>query len=130
MALAIRGNMQTQTAEQFQWNFRARINAGASISEAIYGAIREGGPLRTVRVSSAQARGAAKHYPYWGAVRYAVKITRAGNLSAVALERASSDRRSVRKAEEDAWDMAVREGRVRADWLGTVTLDELAAVGL
>lgn len=119
--------MKTQTVEQFYYNYRAHINAGASIHEAVYGAIREGGPLRVARVSSAQARGAAGRYPYWGAVRYAVRITRAGHLSSVALERASSDRRSIRLAEKDCDEMAAREGRCPAGWLGQVSAHAIVA---
>lgn len=77
--------------------------------------VRDNGPIKTVRVSSAQARGAAKRYAYWGAVRYELRLTKAGTLSHVALNRAGSDRRSVRLAEEDADALAERIDALRCD---------------
>lgn len=70
-------------------------------------------PIPTVRVSSAQARGAAKQYAYWGAVRYEIRETADGRaVSNIPLERASSDRRSERLAGQDADGIAGREGRI------------------
>lgn len=87
--------------------------------------IRTHGPIPTVRVSSAQARGAAKRYAYWGAARYEIRLTRDGQPSNVALERASSDRRSLRLAEQDAAKLARRERRIVCQEIGR--LSEAAA---
>lgn len=70
--------------------------------------IRKHGPIPTVRVSSAQA---ACDYAYWGAVRYEIRLTRAGLPSNRPLERARSDRRSKAGARRDAARLADREGR-------------------
>lgn len=83
------------------------------------------GPIPTVRVSSAQARGRAKLYSYWGATRYEIRLTRDGQPSNVALERASSDRRSLRLAQRDASEIARRERRVECQEIGR--LSEAAA---
>lgn len=80
--------------------------------------IRTHGPIPTVRVSSAQAKGAAKGYSYWGAVRYEIRITRDGLPANRPLERASSDRRSIAGAERDLADLAEREGREECQTLG------------
>lgn len=74
--------------------------------------ILQNGPIPTVRVSSAQASGKAKNYPYWGAVRYEIRINSKGNLSNIALGRASSDRRSYRLAEEDMEILSKNENRI------------------
>src|SRR5581483_9689934 len=50
--------------------------------------IRQHGPVRAVRVSSAQARGHAKQYSYWGPARYELRLSRDGYVIAVAVERA------------------------------------------
>ena len=57
--------------------------------------------IPTVRVSSAQARGNASHYSYWGAALYRVKLSRAGAPINVCTRRAHSDRRT--------WDGAYRD---------------------
>lgn len=83
--------------------------------------IRRHGPIPTVRVSSAQARGVAKQYSYWGAVRYELRLTRDGHVANVALERASSDRRSQRLAKADAAALAVREARIVVQQIGALS---------
>lgn len=61
------------------------------------------GSIPTVRVSSAQARGRAKRYAYWGAARGEIRAReRDGALTCLSVERARSDRRSQRLAEDDA----------------------------
>lgn len=85
--------------------------------------IRAHGPVKTIRVSVAQARGAAKRYSYWGASRYQIELTRDGMPKHVALERARSDRRSHRLAEADAAAIAAREGRILVRWIHCI-LDE------
>ena len=78
-------------------------------------------PIRTVRVSCAQAKGRAKKYSYWGAVRYQVRFAADGHLTCAAQERASSARRSIAGAERDAERLAERDGRVESQALGRVT---------
>lgn len=80
--------------------------------ERIKGYLKEHGSIGAVRVSSAQARGRAKRYPYWGAVRYQIRLSRDGRVIVVPEERASSDRRSEILAWSDARDIAAAEGRV------------------
>jgi len=93
----------------------------AKVELAAY--IRVHGPIGTVRVSTAQAKGLAKRYAYWGAVRYEITLRRDGMPTHVALERASSDRRSYRLAEKDADHIADREDRIYVEW-GPGALDE------
>lgn len=86
-----------------------------------------GGKILTVRVSSAQARGAAKKYAYYGAVRYELRLVN-GAVSNCALERASSDRRSRALAEADAEQIARREGRFIVQRIGRCTSEDLAEI--
>jgi hypothetical protein len=72
-------------------------------------------PIQCVRVSSAQAMGSAKQYSYWGAVRYEIRRNKKGQLTFIAQERASSDRRSYRLAEKDAEEIANSENRLFLD---------------
>lgn len=86
-------------------------------------------PIPTVRVSSAQAHGAAKQYPYWGAVRYQIRSTTDGSaVTNMAEERATSDRRSYRLAELDAKNIAAREGRIVIQTIGILTADEARGI--
>lgn len=57
--------------------------------------------LPVIRVSSAQARGRAKQYAYWGLAEYHV-ITGYRGLRMCCVSRASSDRRSYTLCEQDA----------------------------
>lgn len=121
--------MKTCTAQEFCNELNARLHSGDDLASAVVGVIRSCGPLRAVRVSSAQARGAAKRYAYWGAVRYAIKLSADGQrLICAALERASSDRRSLRLAESDAEALAESEGRVETQHLGGMTPRSVAAL--
>lgn len=63
-----------------------------------------------VRVSSAQAKGAAKKYSYWGVVAYEIVIGRKGLPVLRARGRAQSERRSWSLARRDAAERAVSEG--------------------
>lgn len=80
--------------------------------------IEANGPIKTARVSCAQC---AAPYPYWGAVRYEIRITKAGHLSNVATDRASADRRSERLARADRRELCEREGRIRWDYIGRLS---------
>lgn len=86
--------------------------------------VRADGPVETARVSSAQARGRAKRYSYWGAVRYQIRFVR-GRLSNVAQGRATSDRRSYERAEADLDALCEREDRIPLAAIGG--LDETDA---
>lgn len=90
--------------------------------------LRATGPIPMVRVSSAQARGAAKKYSYWGAVRYELRLGRGGIPTVVATERAFSDRRSRRLAERDADELAARTSAIRWDGIGAISAHEANAV--
>jgi hypothetical protein len=100
---------------------------------ALAALITKHGPCLAIRVSSAQASGAAKKYAYWGAVRYRISLAKDGTPCARPLGRASSDRRSLRLAEQDA-DAAARSlGAVRLQTIGRLSdydaanvLDQLA----
>jgi hypothetical protein len=78
--------------------------------------IRKHGPVKTVRVSSAQAKGSAKKYAYYGAARYLIDLNRQGEPTHICLSRARSDRRSFRLAEQDALAIAAEEGRLVVDY--------------
>jgi hypothetical protein len=98
-------------------------STGTSARERLADYVRANGPIPTVRVSSAQAKGRAKRYCYWGAVRYAISLARDGSPKHIPLERASSDRRSRRLAQLDAERIAAQEGRVGV-WFGIGKLSE------
>jgi hypothetical protein len=82
------------------------------------------GAIKTVRVSSAKARGYAKNFAYYGAVRYELRLSREGHPVNVPLERATSDRRSERLAWEDAQEIAEREGRIPCQAIGRLTEED------
>jgi hypothetical protein len=90
--------------------------------------LRVHGPIKTVRVSSAKAKGYAKNFSYWGAVRYQLRLDRDGHPVNVALERASSDRRSESLAYEDAQALAEREGRIPCQTIGRLTEEDAREV--
>lgn len=83
--------------------------------------IIKNGPIKSIRVSSAQAKGAAKKFNYWGAVRYEICLTKNGNISNIAIERASSDRRSEQLAWQDAEKIASAEGRIFCQTIGKLS---------
>lgn len=101
------------------------INAASALS-VLSVIVAAQGSIPTVRVSSAQARGAAKRYAYWGAARGEIRARKSdGALTCLSVERASSDRRSQLLAEDDADNIAEKEGRVFYQHLGQ--LDEAGA---
>lgn len=80
------------------------------------------GPIPTVRVSVAKARGKARNYPYWGAALYEIRLAKKdGAPTNAPLRGASSDRRSLRLAKRDADELAERIGGVRLDTIGHLT---------
>jgi len=90
--------------------------------------IRAHGPVPAVRVSSAKARGKAKQYAYWGAVRYELRLGSDGAVHACAMERASSDRRSERLAALDAEEIAARDDRFTTCTIGRLHESECSRV--
>lgn len=89
-----------------------QVSAVSPSLAALATILAERGPIPTARVSRAQARGRAKQYAYWGAVRYLIVLSADGHPVHRALERAGSDRRSRPLAERDAEDLAERESRL------------------
>jgi hypothetical protein len=86
--------------------------------------IRSFGPIKTVRVSSAQARGFAKRFNYWGAVRYEIRLGWHGQPTNVPLERARSRRRSLDLAFDDAAEIAEKEGRIYCERIGRLSEED------
>lgn len=74
--------------------------------------IHKYGPILAYRVSSAQARGRAKKFAYWGAAQYEIRVAKNGNIKAVVVYGASSDRRSFRLAQKDAEELADIRGAI------------------
>jgi len=71
---------------------------------------------RVLRVSSAQARGAAKRYSYYGVALYQLGLGKADGLPVLRCESgARSDRRSRSLAEKDADEKAAASGGLRYD---------------
>jgi hypothetical protein len=89
--------------------------------------IKQHGPIKTARVSSAQARGAAKQYAYYGVVRYQIQLRADGVPTNVARGRASSDRRSLRLAQQDLEALCEREGREECQAIGPIPEDACAS---
>ena len=85
--------------------------------------------IPNVRVSSAQARGAARGYAYYGAVRYEIRLAKDGHVMHVPCERATSDRRSPRLAERDAKAIAEQENRIALNLrIGALTENDATRV--
>lgn len=87
--------------------------------------IRDNGPIRTARVSSAQS---GTQYSYWGATRYELRLTADGIPTNQSLERARSDRRSVRLAQWDCAELCERENRIQLQAIGRLTEADAQAV--
>lgn len=105
------------------------MSSNLSALRALYALVAASGPIPTVRVSSAQARGRAKGYAYWGAARGEIRARKSdGALTVVSVEQASSDRRSERLAEADADAIAEREGRHYVQALGLLSESDAARV--
>lgn len=67
--------------------------------------------IPAIRISSAQASGAAKKYSYWGCAPYTVRVDAAhGTITLRAEGRAPSARRSYRLAAQDCTARAARAG--------------------
>lgn len=90
--------------------------------------IRQHGPIGTVRVSSAQARGRAKKYSYWGAARYELRLTKKREVANLPLEAAGSDRRADWLAYRDAKEIADSENRLMVQTIGRIGDDEAAEI--
>lgn len=99
-----------------------------SALERLAAIIRQYGPVPAARLSTAQARGRAKRYQYWGVARYEIALARSGEVISRALERASSDRRSYRLAEHDWNEVCERENRWPTSTIGRLSEDEAAEI--
>src|SRR5579862_2880582 len=82
--------------------------------------------IKTIRVSSAQARGKAKLYAYYGATRYCVHLTTDGVPANYPEERASPDRRSYNLAVSDMDKISHIEYRIPIQSIGKLTDEECA----
>lgn len=96
--------------------------------DALAEIIRAAGPIRTARVSSAQARGAAKRYCYWDAVRYEIRLRADGRPSNIASERAASATRSEAKAERMLDALCEREDRIHLHSIGPLSESDAADI--
>lgn len=79
-----------------------RLEGFSAETAVLRAAQAAGGKIQVARVSSAQAMGRAKRYAYWGVAIYEIAVGRANHLHLRCVSGASSDRRSVRLAEQDA----------------------------
>jgi hypothetical protein len=80
--------------------------------------IQTRGPIKTARVSSAQARGFAKKFAYWGVARYQIALGADGQPVNKVVSGASSDRRSLRLVTNDLEDVCSSEVRVKLNRIG------------
>ena len=106
--------METNTLHQQRYGIERA--AGHTPTISLYRAILAHGPIKTVRASSAKARGRAKDYAYWGAALYEIRATRDG-VANVAVRGAFSDRRSFALALDDA----CATGRLYVDTIGALS---------
>jgi len=84
--------------------------------------IKDNGPIKAARVSSAQAQGRAKKYSYWGAVRYEIRLRdKDGEVISVARGRARSDRRSQILVKKDLDNLCESENRVPIESIGRIS---------
>lgn len=91
--------------------------------------IRHHGHVRTARVSSAQASGAAKSYSYWGVARYHITTgARDGLPINVPVERAASDRRAWHLAYDDLLAVCEAEHRIECQRIGHLSERDAAAI--
>jgi len=119
--------MNTLSSVEFRSASRGLSLLGASPTyarEALAAHIKEHGPIKTVRVSSARARGRAKKYCYWGAALYEIRVLKNGRPGNVSTRRASSDRRRYELAESDA----DATGRLRLQTIGELSEIDCAQV--
>ncbi len=94
--------------------------------ETLASVIRKRGPIPSVRVSTAKQ--GSVPYPYWGAVRYSIRLAADGTPTNVAQEHATRDRRTIAGAERDAEAIADREDRVELQRIGRLTEADAAFV--
>lgn len=89
--------------------------------------LRHHGQVRTARVSSAKARGAAKQYAYYGAARYMLTVAERDGLPInIPIEAARSDRRAYRLALADMDSLCYFERRIPCFAIGHLTEAEAA----
>lgn len=103
---------------------RKKSNSVTGAQRTLAGWLRTHHPVPTVRVSSALC-GSCCPYPYWGAVRYEVRLTADGGAPAnIALGRCGRDRRSIAGAKRDA----EATGRMPCQEIGRLSHAEAAAI--
>lgn len=91
--------------------------------------LQRGGEIKTVRVSSAKARGKAAKYGYWGAARGHIALSEYDGMPChYADERAPSARRAEHLAYRDAEVIAMDENRIPGGRHGRLTEAEASAV--
>jgi len=83
------------------------------------------GPIPTVRMSVAKARGFAKQFKYFGATRYQLRLSVDGKLINMPLERARSEHRTERACSRRLQALSETERRIPLQTLGE--LDEADA---
>jgi hypothetical protein len=97
------------------------VTAAPAARKLVSAYVALGFKIPAARCSSAQARGSAKQYSYWGAVTYEIRARqRDGQPVAVARERASSDRRSRHLAELDTEALAESMDAIMIYSIGTL----------
>jgi hypothetical protein len=88
--------------------------------------LRRGGTIPAARCSSAQARGKAARYSYWGATSYVIRWSEDSMRAvAVAESRATSARRSHRLAIEDTCALAKERGGIVIESTGALSQADL-----
>lgn len=116
---------QTQYEEEDLEILRQHYEEVRTAAERIRQWIEASGPIKTVRVSSAQA----KQYQYWSAVRYRIVWSARHQWPVnVPVERASSDRRAHSLAVEDALALAEREGRIHLQAIGRLSHEDVIRI--
>ena len=81
--------------------------------KTLHDIIREGGPIKTVRVSST-------NFSYCGAALYELRLNKDGDVVNVCVRGAGSARRSRRNVERDADET----GRIRCQTIGRLSEEE------
>lgn len=101
------------------------IDQNISLLANLYRFVKAHGPIHVARTSSAQARGKAKNYPYWGTAHYKIRESSKGGLTCAVVSGASSSRRSYRLAQQDSEALALELGGIC--WNGIGEINDLTA---
>lgn len=88
--------------------------------------LAEHGEIPAVWCPSAQSRGAARKYPYWGAVHYRIVAASEHEYpTAIARGRTSSDRRSYQLRQRDAKALAKEIEGIVIDSIGRLSPEDM-----